>query len=138
MATPYLCNDSGYGSLAARSTAAGKFEGAEGQQSSETHRPCSGIVEAMETMSVFSDANSILGNPDIDRYISAFADQLAASAPPGFDATTTGVLDHLLEAFAVRLSYESTERPQRHLTYIAYRFRRSVKRPYASFNIMNT
>ncbi|KAK3339826.1 hypothetical protein B0T25DRAFT_466620 [Lasiosphaeria hispida] len=130
MAILPLCNDSGYGSLAARSVATGKFQDTAVQQPTDLPRPYSGTDEAMETASVLSNNNSILRNPNLDRYISAFADQLAACVPPGFGATTTrtttGGLDHLLKVFAVRLSHESTERPQRHLMYIAYRFRSDI------------
>jgi len=111
--------------------ATGKLEGAMvGQaQAMERVQPDGGTDKAMETATVFSDANSILGYPSLDQYVMAFADQLEACQPPGCETKILGeILDRLLKALAVRLSHESTERPQQHLAYIAYRFRRSVNR----------
>jgi len=145
-AIPALYDDSGYGSLPAKSMATGKLDGTMLRQEEpmERARPNSGTDEAVGTATVFSDANSILGHPSLDQYVIAFAGQLAACQPPGFDAMVTGgSLDRHLKAFAVRLSHESTERPQRHLAYIASRFRRSVKqkeleRPRTEMGIANS
>ena len=77
------------------------------EESMERVRPDSGTDEAVETATIFSDANSILGHPRLGQYVMAFANQLVACQPPGFETKIPGgSLDRLLKAFAVRLSHE--------------------------------
>lgn len=84
--------------------------------------------ELDETQTVYSDASSLLQLPDMNNYISAFANELSCSLPPDFDANDlkriSSTLPLLLKAFGVRLGHESTEPKQRQLVYLVCRFRK--------------
>jgi hypothetical protein len=126
-------HDSGYGSLAAKSVAPGRLdsvgEAEETALEAIAELPIAEL-EVQETRTVFSDAASLLNRPDVDKYISAFASELAFSLPPEFDvsksAEFSSILEQLLKSFAIRLGHESSGQVPRQLMYLVYRFRRFV------------
>lgn len=127
-------DDSGYGSLATKSVTLGKLTTIqELDEPAQNMADVSTDAEAQETRTIFSDAASLCQHPDVDQYITAFANELACYIPPELDASDPSkispVLDHLLKAFAVRLGHESPGPLQRQLMYLVYRFRRSVTSP---------
>ena len=132
----HTCDDSGYGSLAAKSVAIGKLDTlSERQEAAHAFSSSSSVLktteEAYETATVFSDASSLLQRPDVDKYLSSFANELSSCIPPEFvmhnaRGDISLVFDHLLKSFAIRLGHESAARPQRQLVYLVYKFRRSV------------
>ena len=129
---PTMYDDSGYGSLGTKSVAPGLGKLDAIQERAElVHSGVDKDEEMQETRTIFSDAASLLQNPDVDKYISAFAKELATSLPQEFDASyldaVPSTLDHLLKSFAVRLGHEGSGHPQRQLMYSVYRFRRSAK-----------
>ena len=129
---PTMCGDSGYGSLGTKSVAPGlgKLDAIQ-ERAEPVHSGVDKHEEMQETRTIFSDAASLLQNPDVDKYISAFAKELATALPQEFDASSLdavpSTLDHLLKSFAIRLGHEGSGHPQRQLMYLVYRFRRSVK-----------
>ncbi|KAK1753821.1 hypothetical protein QBC47DRAFT_387182 [Echria macrotheca] len=121
-------DDSGYGSLAAKSVALGSLD--------TVQEPEEAAVETMlpsadeDNRTLFSGATSLLQNADVDKYILAFANELASWIPPEF-VTSNPVeveqdLDSLLKAFAIRLGYESRGHLERQLMYLVYRFRSEI------------
>ncbi|GAB1315216.1 hypothetical protein MFIFM68171_05426 [Madurella fahalii] len=121
-------DDSGYGSLAAKSVALGTLNAVQ-----ELDEPVHNVAgaspdaEAQDARTVFSDAASLCQHPDVDKYITAFANELACTIPPEFDPSDPSgvslVFDRLLKEFAVWFGHESSGRIQRQLMYLVYRFR---------------
>jgi hypothetical protein len=130
-ATTY--GDSGYGSLGTNSVAPdlGKLNAVE-EHAVPAHCEVDILEETLEKRTVFSDAASLLQNPHVDTYITAFAKELAMSMRPEFGANcpdaVPSTLDHLLKSFAVRLGNENPDGAQRQLMYLVYRFRGSVSK----------
>jgi len=81
----------------------------------------------LETQTVYSDAQSLLQHPEIDKYISAFANELFHGLPADFDANDLDMISptllDLLKAFAVRFGHQDSRRMSRQLMYLVYRFR---------------
>ncbi|KAK3305182.1 uncharacterized protein B0T15DRAFT_531556 [Chaetomium strumarium] len=129
---PTMCGDSGYGSLGTQSVAPKRLDFHYVQEETEQAQTAMNPEEGQETGTVFSDAASLLQHPDVDKYISAFAKELATSIPPelynNYLDAVPSTLDHLLKSFAVRLGHESPGRPQRQLMYLVYRFRSEIVR----------
>ncbi|UNI19548.1 hypothetical protein JDV02_005728 [Purpureocillium takamizusanense] len=127
--TSRVSKDSGYGSLETKSTAHGKLQAIQEHQGTDS---IDNQEEADELQTIYSDASSLLQHPDIDKYISAFADVLSRSLPSEFDESDAervfSALPSLLRAFAVRLGYESSERMPRQLMYLVSRFRSEIAR----------
>jgi hypothetical protein len=126
-----MYGDSGYGSLGTQSVAPkGGGLNPIREESEPVQSAVKTVADGQETGTVFSDAASLLQHPDVDKYISAFAEELAACIPPelytSYLDAVPSTLEHLLKSFAVRLGYERAGRPQRQLMYLVYRFRRLV------------
>ena len=128
--SPTIGKDSGYGSLESNPKLQDKLEVLQEVPSMEADEPHNDLDE---TGTQYSDATGILGHPDINKYIAAFANELSGYLPLNLDASNweriSPKLPQLLMSFATRLAHESTDRMPRQLMYLVYRFRRLVSSP---------
>ncbi len=117
--------DSGYGgSSAIKSQPPGKQAG-----ESMSAALAATILESQteyaedETQTVYSDTES-LRDPKLLEYVTAFADELYASLPHGFDKAeferVSPVLDELLRTFAFKMSCDGSTSEHRNLMYLVH------------------
>jgi hypothetical protein len=80
-----------------------------------------------ETQTVYSDTES-LREPKLLEYVTAFADELYGSLPPGFYKAeferVLPVFDELLRTFAFKVSCDGSTPEYRNLMYLVHRYRR--------------
>jgi hypothetical protein len=80
-----------------------------------------------ETQTVYSDTES-LREPKLLEYVTAFADELYGSLPPGFDKAeferVLPLFDELLQTFAFKVSCDGNTPEYRNLMYLVHRYRR--------------